>query len=96
MRHLRLPTLSPEASPSGLDPSDLTAVEMRAAYDRGDYRPTDVVRAYLERIRMLEPRLNTFITINDRMLEDAERADSEIVAGRPLGPLHGVPVWRAL
>ncbi|WP_158802543.1 amidase [Acidisoma sp. L85] len=65
---------------------------MRAAYDRGDYRPTDVVRACLERIRMLEPRLNTFITINDRMLEDAERADNEIAAGRPLGPLHGVPV----
>jgi amidase len=92
MRHLRLPCVSADASPIGINPFDLTAATMRAAYDRGDYRPSDVVRACLDRIRMLEPRLNSFIMVNDRMLEEAARADSEIAAGKPRGPLHGIPV----
>jgi amidase len=92
MRHLRLPSVSADASPVGINPFELTAAAMRAAYDRGDYRPSDVVRACLDRIRMLEPRLNSFITVNDRMLEEAARADNEIAAGKPRGPLHGIPV----
>jgi amidase len=92
MRHLRLPVTSADTSTSEINPSDLTAAAMRAAYDRGDYRPSDVVRACLDRIRILEPRLNSFIMINDRMLEDAERADGEVASGRPRGPLHGIPV----
>ena len=92
MRHLLLPTPSDQAAPVRVDLVDLTAAAIQSAYERGDYRPSDVVHACLARIRALEPRLNAFIVLNDHMLEDAARADSEILAGKRRGPLHGIPV----
>ncbi|HJQ29547.1 MAG TPA: amidase, partial [Rubrobacter sp.] len=53
--------------------------------------PVEVVRALLERIEADES--NSFITVTaERALEEASRAEAEILAGRYRGPLHGVPV----
>jgi Asp-tRNA(Asn)/Glu-tRNA(Gln) amidotransferase A subunit family amidase len=47
---------------------------------------------YLERIRRLDPKLRSVITITpDLALRQARAADREIVAGRYRGPLHGIP-----
>src|SRR5919202_3925503 len=55
--------------------------------------PVDVARAILERIEFENPKLNAFITVlPDRAIEDATRAEREIIAGEYKGPLHGVPV----
>src|SRR5437588_3106070 len=55
--------------------------------------PVAVVRAALERIERLEPRLNAFITVlADEALREAEAAAAEIAAGHWRGPLHGIPV----
>jgi amidase len=52
-----------------------------------------VVSALLERIRFHDRRLNSILMLlDDRALEDARRADSEIAAGFWRGPLHGVPI----
>jgi aspartyl-tRNA(Asn)/glutamyl-tRNA(Gln) amidotransferase subunit A len=53
--------------------------------------PVEVVRALLGRIEADET--NSFITVTaQRALEEASLAESEILAGRHRGPLHGVPV----
>jgi aspartyl-tRNA(Asn)/glutamyl-tRNA(Gln) amidotransferase subunit A len=53
--------------------------------------PVEVVRALLGRIEADET--NAFITVTaQRALEEASLAESEILAGRHRGPLHGVPV----
>jgi len=53
--------------------------------------PVDVVSTLLGRIEADET--NAFITVTaERALEDASRAEAEIMAGRHRGPLHGVPV----
>ena len=53
--------------------------------------PVEVVRALLERIEADET--NSFITVTaERALEEASRAENEILAGRYKGALHGVPV----
>jgi Asp-tRNA(Asn)/Glu-tRNA(Gln) amidotransferase A subunit family amidase len=70
----------------------LTVESIGAGFDRGDFKASDVVSACLERIALLEPFLNAFITINMRMLEDAASIDAEIAAGGCRGALHGVPV----
>ncbi|HEX3994120.1 MAG TPA: amidase, partial [Acetobacteraceae bacterium] len=70
----------------------MTVDDIGAGYDCGDFSPTDVVSACIERIASLEPFLNAFIAINSRMLEDAALMDAEIAAGGRRGPLHGVPV----
>jgi aspartyl-tRNA(Asn)/glutamyl-tRNA(Gln) amidotransferase subunit A len=55
--------------------------------------PVDVVKASLERIDKLNPKLNAFITIlTDEALEQAKAAEAEIKAGDWRGPLHGIPV----
>src|SRR2546428_13121267 len=54
--------------------------------------PVEVVRAFLERVTALDGKLKAFITGSaDAALEAARVAEAELVAGRPAGPLHGVP-----
>jgi aspartyl-tRNA(Asn)/glutamyl-tRNA(Gln) amidotransferase subunit A len=54
--------------------------------------PVEVVRAFLQQIETLNPKVNAFITITaDRALEQARKAEKEIASGRYRGPLHGLP-----
>src|SRR6266481_5020654 len=54
--------------------------------------PVEVVRAYLERIEAVNPKVNAFITVTgEQALDQARKAEREIAAGRYRGPLHGVP-----
>src|SRR5215467_15934377 len=54
--------------------------------------PVEVVQAHLDRIAALDPKLRAFITIcPDAALEAARAAEADLVSGRTLGPLHGVP-----
>ena len=55
--------------------------------------PVELTRALLERIERLDPKLNVFIRLDaDAAMDAAKSAEAEIAAGRPRGPLHGVPV----
>ena len=55
----------------------------------------ELTRLYLARLRRLDPLLECVVTLTETLaLEQAERADREIAAGRWRGPLHGVP-WGA-
>ena len=55
--------------------------------------PVELTQAYLRRIEALNPRINAFITVTgERALEDARRAEAELMAGTDRGPLHGVPI----
>ena len=51
-----------------------------------------VVDAVLQRIEALQPKVNAFITVTaDEARDAARRAEAKVMAGEPLGPLHGVP-----
>jgi len=53
----------------------------------------ELTRECLDRIERLNPVLNAFITVTpDLAMEQAERADAEIIAGNWRGPLHGIPI----
>ena len=55
--------------------------------------PVEVSKALLERIRVLNPLLNAFITYHeDSVLESAKETEAEINKGNYRGVLHGVPV----
>ena len=55
--------------------------------------PVEVVKAHLERITSLDGSLRCFITLTaDAAMAAAREAESAVTAGRPLGPLHGVPL----
>jgi aspartyl-tRNA(Asn)/glutamyl-tRNA(Gln) amidotransferase subunit A len=71
----------------------LPASQAVAAIAAGTLSPVDLMQALLARIRDLDPRLNAFIQLDgDAALAAARAAAAEIAAGRPRGPLHGVPV----
>ena len=54
--------------------------------------PVEVVRAHLDRIAALDPGLRSYITVCDEAaLAAARAAETTLMAGQPLGPLHGVP-----
>jgi len=54
--------------------------------------PLEYTDALLARIEALDPQLNAFITVTaDLARKQAREAESEIMAGRYRGPLHGVP-----
>ena len=55
--------------------------------------PVEVVQAYLERVQARDAALRAYITVcGDAALEEARAAESELMGGRPRGPLHGVPI----
>ena len=66
--------------------------ELAAQLESKQISPVELTRAYLERIRELDGKLNSYITLTeDTAIRQARRAEAEILAGRYRGPLHGVP-----
>ncbi|MGH3421965.1 MAG: amidase, partial [Streptosporangiaceae bacterium] len=55
--------------------------------------PVEAMRTLLERIQALEPRVNAFAHLAaDQAMEAARQAETELMQGRRIGRLHGVPV----
>ncbi|MDO7910067.1 amidase [Pseudomonas monteilii] len=54
----------------------------------------DLVNHYLTAIRQFNPAINAIIQMPDEaeLLRQAAEADADVVRGKPLGPLHGVPI----
>src|SRR3954471_3248917 len=53
--------------------------------------PVEVVRAHLDRIEALNPKINAIVTVASDAIEAAKAAEAAVLAGVELGPLHGVP-----
>jgi len=53
--------------------------------------PVEVVQAHLDRIDATNPKINAIVTIADNALKAAKAAETAVLAGNTLGPLHGVP-----
>jgi aspartyl-tRNA(Asn)/glutamyl-tRNA(Gln) amidotransferase subunit A len=75
--------------------SDLTSLTIHEAHrllkDR-ELSSVELTRAFLERIRKVEPQVKAFVTVTeDLALERARLADDAIAAGR-VGPMTGVPL----
>ena len=55
--------------------------------------PVEITSAVLDRAERSQAALNAFITIcADEAMASARAAEAAVVGGKPLGPLHGVPV----
>lgn len=70
-----------------------TVREISEAYATRAATPTGVTEALIERIEKLNSVFNCFITLlKDSALAAAQESEKRFSAGRPLGPLDGVPV----
>ncbi len=53
--------------------------------------PVEVMKAHLDRIEAVNPKVNAIVTVADDALEFAKEAEAAVLRGNELGPLHGVP-----
>jgi aspartyl-tRNA(Asn)/glutamyl-tRNA(Gln) amidotransferase subunit A len=75
------------------DVHHLSIAQLGSAYARGELTPVEVATAYLERIRDLDPVLQSHITVTaDAALEAARASGARHARGAGLGPLDGVPL----
>ncbi len=76
-----------------MSPANWTLVEVADAIRAGRVTSREVVETCLTRIGEWQPRINAFAAVlADSALAAADRADAAVADGRPLGPLHGVPL----
>jgi amidase len=66
--------------------------ELQKALAEGRITSRQLVVEYLTRIALYEDQLKAIITVNPRILDEAEALDRERAFGRPRGPLHGIPI----
>ncbi|MEY4617367.1 MAG: glutamyl-tRNA(Gln) amidotransferase, subunit [Pseudomonadota bacterium] len=71
---------------------DLSIAELRKKIQQRELSATQLSEAFLNRIKELDPKLNSFITVNERVMDDARELDKRIAAGENVGPLAGLPL----
>ena len=85
------PGVSP--GPTGQEKDGIQSVaELRRAIAEGRVTATAVTQHYLDRIGRLNPVLGAVIAVTPDALEQAAASDAAWRAGKPRGPLDGIPV----
>jgi aspartyl-tRNA(Asn)/glutamyl-tRNA(Gln) amidotransferase subunit A len=76
-----------------MDLLELNLSEVAELIEQRKISPVEITEAYLERIEQVDGKLNSFITLTaESALEDARRAEQEILGGQYRGSLHGIPI----
>jgi len=58
---------------------------------RREVSPVEVMKAHLDRIAEVNPKVNAIVTLAGGALDASRRAEAAVGSGDRLGPLHGVP-----
>ena len=69
------------------------AVTMADQVRRKEISPVELAEAHLEKISSLNPKINAFVqVVPERVRKAARDAETAVMAGHPLGRVHGVPL----
>ena len=81
------------ADPRMTDLTFLPAVVMAQQIREKKISAVELVNAHLAKIDRLNPKLNAFVHVDpERVRRESHDADAALNGGKPLGPLHGVPI----
>ena len=72
--------------------TSLGVFELAEKIGAGEIKSVEVTTAFLERSKRLNPKLNAYISLNDRAIERAEKIDKLVRDKKNPGILCGVPV----
>lgn len=79
--------------PSVTEPCDLTAIEARRLIGTRRLSPVELLESCLARIAAVNPAVNAMVAMDtERAQVSARAAEAAVMAGGPLGPLHGLPI----
>ena len=71
----------------------LSATELSRLIAGKEVSPIEATQAYLDRIDSLDFKFNSYLTVSRKeALQAARKAERDIVRGKYLGPMHGLPV----
>jgi amidase len=71
---------------------EATIFELQHAMKSSMLTSEELVEFYLNRIEEYDDSINSIITVDENVLEEAKQLDKERKAGKVRGPLHGIPV----
>jgi Asp-tRNA(Asn)/Glu-tRNA(Gln) amidotransferase A subunit family amidase len=75
------------------EPCDLSAVEARRLIGTRKLSPVELLDSCLKRIAAVNPWLNAVVAMDEaRARAEAKAAEQAVMAGKPLGALHGLPL----
>lgn len=66
--------------------------ELKELINKGEMTAVEVTETFLNRAQQLNPKVNAFISFNEKALKEAQRVDQRRQQGEDLGPLAGVPL----
>ena len=76
-----------------IEVSSLSAYELSLKLKSGEISSIDLCKSYIDRIKKFEKDVKAWQFFDEKLLlEKAEEADDYRKSGKPLGPLHGMPV----
>ncbi|MFT4749280.1 MAG: aspartyl-tRNA(Asn)/glutamyl-tRNA(Gln) amidotransferase subunit A [Pseudohongiellaceae bacterium] len=71
----------------------MSAIELKKLIASKEVSPVEIVERSLARMEEMETKLNAFVTNTPELaLDAARRAEQEVIMGKPLGLLHGLPL----
>ena len=72
---------------------EMTATQLQAGLQAGDFSSVDLVKALHQRADQVEGAVNGFtMQLREQALQEARLADEERTKGNVKGPLHGIPI----
>jgi aspartyl-tRNA(Asn)/glutamyl-tRNA(Gln) amidotransferase subunit A len=66
--------------------------ELRDGIKKGEFTSAQVTEKFWGQIEKWNPKLNAFVTLNEKALDQAKEIDKKIQAKQDVGPLGGVPI----
>ncbi len=72
--------------------SEISALELQTGMKSGKFSSRMLVENYLERIKEIDPKINSVVEINPDVLLIADQMDKERKRGKVRSPLHGIPI----
>jgi aspartyl-tRNA(Asn)/glutamyl-tRNA(Gln) amidotransferase subunit A len=75
------------------DPTQLSACQQAASIRDASISASELCQAYLDRIKKHDGAIGAYLLVDEEgALAQARAVDADLAAGKPLGPLAGVPV----
>ncbi len=71
---------------------ETTVAEWQSAMSSGKTSAREITQKYLERIKAIDPKLNSVLETNPDALKIADDLDKERKSGKIRGALHGIPI----
>ncbi len=82
----------PDSDEPNRELNEMTVAELQARMKSGELTAERLAEKYIERIRQIDPKLNSVIELNPDAERLAVELDRERKAGKIRGALHGIPV----